>query len=102
MLPHCCIVQSFLSLPVSFSSPFQLKTLESFNLEYIYRNVIVNIPLLYPAGRAARLLYTDKAAFPPAEQRKTPAADQQARRFNLREADIQNVCKITSLNTKYV
>ena len=98
MLPRCCIVQSFLSLPVSFSA----KALDSFNLEYIYRNVIVNIPLLYPAGRAARLLYTDKAAFPPAEQRKTPAADQQARRFNLREADIQNVCKITSLNTKYV
>jgi hypothetical protein len=35
----------------------------------------------------ARLLYPDKIAFPPAEQRKTPAADQQARRFNLREAD---------------
>ena len=32
-------------------------------------------------------LYPDKVAFPPAEQRKTPAADQQARRFNLREAD---------------
>ena len=45
MLPRCCIVQSFLSLPVSFSSFFPLKTLDSFNLEYIYRNVIVNIPL---------------------------------------------------------
>ena len=39
----------------------------------------------------ARLLYPDKVAFPPAEQRKTPAADQQARRFNLREADCMHI-----------
>ena len=73
MLLRCCIVQSFLSIACLLFVSFQLKALESFNLEYIYRNVIVNIPLLYPAGRAARLLYTDKAAFPPAEQRKTPS-----------------------------
>ena len=47
----------------------------------------------------ARLLYPDKVAFPPAKQRKTPAADQQARRFNLREADI--TCNLIQSEVKY-
>lgn len=47
----------------------------------------------------ARLLYPDKVAFPPAKQRKTPAADQQARRFNLREADaFQNSVNVAMCN----